>query len=282
MIDTEKLFQQLAAKDWDGLSELLLNNKSVIHKDPYLGQVAKLFESEFLSHIESLAPVDKLGRMRHISLIIESDRTCFAKSFVEKVIDEKMLALMATSDDKLASYASTHFDRPLAKTLLLELRQQAPEQLAQARNASAKIEAATNRKASAKTLKLFKSRQEQSFFDALRDVFPNHIPYPNVAMSCVIDIDAIREAIPLEAREYFFKAVIDFVLYDPHAGHEPIHFFELDSKFHDGERARRNDALKNSILGAAGVKLVRIRAFSETDATTANFKKLIVDLIAES
>lgn len=101
-------------------------------------------------------------------------------------------------------------------------------------------------------------------------------------MSCAIDIDAIRDSLSPEEREYFFKAIIDFVLYDPKTGHEPIHFFELDSKYHDGEKARRNDALKNSIFSAAGIKLVRIRAFVANETTASDFKKLVLDLVTEN
>ena len=282
MIDTEKLFQQLAAKDWDNLSEMLLQNKGLIHKDPYLDRVAQLFETEFFDHIAPMSATERVIKMRHISLIIDSDRKCFAGAFVDKLIDQKLHALKEAGDKTLANYASTYFERPLAKQILLELRREDPEQLAQARHSFAKIDAATSRNSSAKTVKLFKSPQEEIFFNALRDAFPLFIPYPNVAMSCAIDIDAIRDSLSPEEREYFFKAIIDFVLYDPKTGHEPIHFFELDSKYHDGEKARRNDALKNSIFSAAGIKLVRIRAFVANETTASDFKKLVLDLVTEN
>jgi hypothetical protein len=279
LIDTEKLFQRLAAKDWDNLSETLLEHKSWIHKDPYLGRVAQLFESEFFDHITSLPANDKLTKLRHISLIIESDRSSFAKAFVDRAIDEKLRALKEAGNKGLASYASTYFDRPLAKQLLQELRKESPEQFAEARQSATRIEAATTPKSTAKTVRLFKSPQEENFFGALREAFPHYLPYPNVAMSCVVDLRAIRDALSDSEREYFFKAVIDFVLYDPASGHEPLHFFELDSKFHDNEKARQNDAFKNAILDAAGIKLIRIRALQTGEATVANFKKIVLDLI---
>lgn len=161
LIDTEKLFQQLAEKNWNDLSELLFKNKHLIHKNPFLGQVAQLFQTEFFNHIALLTPNDKLAKMRHIGLIIESDANSFSKYFVEKFIDEKLQALKAAGDMSLASYASTHFYRPLAKQLLQELSKEAPEQLAQARHSSAKIDAPTRPKATAKTLKFFKSQQKK-------------------------------------------------------------------------------------------------------------------------
>ena len=281
MIDTEKLFQQLAAKDWDNLSETLLEHRGSIHKDPYLGRVAQLFEAEFFDHIASLPASEKLTKLRHISLIIESNRNSFAKAFVDRAIDEKLQALKEAGHKGLASYASTYFDRPLAKQLLQKLRQESPEQIAEARQSATRIEAATAHKASAKTVGLCKLPQEETLFHALREAFPNYLPYPNVAMSCVVDLSAIRDALSASEREYFFKAVIDFVLYDPTSGHEPLHFFELDSKFHDSEKAIQNDAFKNAILDAAGIKLIRIRALQASETTVANFKRMVLDLIVE-
>lgn len=281
MVDAEKLFQQLATKDWDNLSETLLEHKNSIHKDPYLCRVAQLFESEFFDHIKALSANEKLTKLRHISLIIESNRSSFAKDFVDRAIDEKLQALKEAGDKGLASYASTYFDRPLAEKLLKELRRDSPEKLAEARQFATRIEAATVQKSSAKTVRLFKSPQEQNFFHALREAFPHYLPYPNVAMSCVVDLNAIREALTYEEMEYFFKAVIDFVLYDPMSGHEPLHFFELDSKFHESEKAKRNDTLKNSIFNAAGIKLIRIRSFEASETTVANYRKMVLDLIID-
>jgi hypothetical protein len=281
LIDTEKLFKQLATKDWDSLAEILFEHKNSIHKDPYLPRVAQLFESEFFDHISSLAANEKLTKLRHISLIIESNRSSFAKDFVDRAIDEKLQALKESGDKGLASYASTYFDRPLAKQLLKELRRDSPEKLAEARQFATRIEAVTVQKSSAKTIRLFKSPQEQIFFNALREAFPHYLPYPNVAMSCVVDLNAIRESLSYEEKEYFFKAVIDFVLYDPMSGHEPLHFFELDSKFHDSEKAKRNDTLKNAIFSAAGIKLIRIRSFEVSETAIANYKKMVLDLVTD-
>lgn len=255
-------------------------HKNAIHKDAYLGRVAQLFESEFFDQIAALPASEKLTKLRHISLIIESNRSSFAEAFVDRAIDEKLQALKDAGHKGLASYASTYFDRPLAKQLLQELRQKSPEQFAEARQSATRIEAATAQKSSAKTVRLFKSKQEENFFHALRDAFPHYLPYPNVAMSCVVDLNAIREELTASERDYFFKAVIDFVLYDPLSGHEPLHFFELDSQYHDSEKARINDNLKNSIFNAAGIKLIRIRALEASESTVSNFKKMVLDLIS--
>ncbi len=69
------------------------------------------------------------------------------------------------------------------------------------------------------------------------------------------------------------------MLFDPAEGHEPIHFFELDSKFHDTAEAKLNDRLKNEICVAANVKLVRIRAFNASERTVDAFAGLVRELL---
>src|SRR3546814_19354141 len=80
-------------------------------------------------HIASLSVNEKLAKMRHISLIIESNRDSFSTAFVDRAIDEKLQALKDAGDKGLANYASTYLDRPLAKQLLQAMRRENPEQL---------------------------------------------------------------------------------------------------------------------------------------------------------
>src|SRR3546814_2318954 len=178
--------------------------------------------------------------MRHISLIIESNRDSFSTAFVDRAIDEKLQALKDAGDKGLANYASTYLDRPLAKQLLQAMRRENPEQLAEARRSATKIEAVSARQATAKTIKLFKSGQEENFNNALRDVFPSYLPYPNVAMSCVVNFNAIHNELKLGQKEYFFKSVVDSVLFALDASQEPLHLFEFDRQEHDKEKHKRN------------------------------------------
>lgn len=280
MIDVEQLFQQLAAKSWDDLSELLFKNKHLINKDPYIGRVTELFEMEFFGYIAKLPANERLMKMRDISLIVELDRNSFAESFVNSVIDARLIALKESGDKSLANYASTYFDRPLAKRMLEEIRCQFPEQLAEARQAATKIDVVSKKESEAKTIRLFKSRQEENFYSALKESFPQYLIYPNVAVSCVIDLNRIRKDLTAAEIDYYFKSILDFVLFDPLNNYEPIYFFELDSKFHDSDSARRNDGMKNAICRAAGVKLVRLRSSLISETEVDNFKKLVIDLIA--
>lgn len=61
----------------------------------------------------------------------------------------------------------------------------------------------------------FKSKLESEFYQALKNVFPTYFIYPNVALSNIFEFDKIQEHLGVNSKNYFFKAIIDFVVYDP-------------------------------------------------------------------
>lgn len=117
------------------------------------------------------------------------------------------------------------------------------------------------------------------FFEAVRSAFPTFYPYPNVAVSCVIDYEAIKNALTTAEREYFFKAIIDSVVFDNCDGYEPKYFVELDSHYHDNQLAEKNDRMKDAIFNAANVKLIRIRLHDHWDASVEQFKQLVLEVM---
>lgn len=112
---------------------------------------------------------------------------------------------------------------------------------------------------------LFKSEQEKLFNQALKDVFPNFFIYPNVAVSNLFDFEEIKQHLTPDERDYFFKSIIDFVIYDP-IDYTPKFFFEVDSIYHDTAEATIKDNKKNNFFDVAGLKLHRIRL--QTDSLT--------------
>lgn len=111
----------------------------------------------------------------------------------------------------------------------------------------------------AKTIRLFKSKQEENFYEAIRRFFPTYHFYPNVTLSSVLNYPAIKDQLSEKAKSYFFQAIIGSVVFDVGSGYEPRYFIELDSSFHDETKAQANDQLKDSIFRAANTKLIRVR-----------------------
>lgn len=280
MQNREQLFQLLLAKDWDRLSEIIYQQRAVLGTDPVIKQAVLLFEQEFIGYIASLPVSFRLQKLRHITLIIESDRRSFAPDFVNQAIDAKLQALYEMKSEAFAGYAAQYLDRPLAAELFKRTKVERPEHLADARRENTSVKAIPQVRARiSHTVSLFKSHQERNFYQAVRQIFPELLPYPNAPMSGAIDFEAVKSKLSPEARSYYFKSLFDCVLFDPKKDYTPIHFFELDSAYHNKLQAQANDQMKNDICTAANVKLVRIRAFNVQETSVKSFAELLCELI---
>lgn len=280
--DRELLFKLLHEKKWNEVTELLYQHRDQSGRDPIMQLASGTLQSEFLAHARGLPAAERDHQMRHITLLIASNRRHFPEVFWRPVIELKLQTLAQLKSPNLASTASEFADEvPLARELLRRLRDERPEDLAHARRGDMSIRV-VEREAGPKDLRavvgLFKSPQERAFFDAMRVRFPQWLSYPNVAVATAIDVAALEGRISAEARAYAFRGVFDLVVFDPSDGFKPKHFFELDSSFHNAEDAGRRDRLKNEVCEAARVKLVRIRAFTAAEASAGSFAALIDEL----
>lgn len=129
-----------------------------------------------------------------------------------------------------------------------------------------------------KTISIFKSNQEYTFYRALREVYQGYYVFPNVALSALIDLSAINSSLSKEDKEYFLRALVDFVIIDQENGYKPIKFIELDSVFHDTEKQKNKDLQKDKIIALAGHKLFRVRPNGKT-TSEEQFIKLIKEAI---
>ncbi|SHK85382.1 DUF2726 domain-containing protein [Rhodothermus profundi] len=124
---------------------------------------------------------------------------------------------------------------------------------------------------------LFRSEQEFVFFQAVRDVFPTYLVYPNVALSCLIDYERMADLLNASERRYVLRALVDCVVFDPNDAYRPRYCFELDSPLHAEPARRRRDVLKARVLQQAGLPLYRIRppsAAVERDAFVMLLRRL--------
>lgn len=279
MQDRELLYKLLVSKDWDGLSELIYSNRAVLASDRVIQNAVALFESEFIDHIKVLPASEQLLKLRHISLLIESNESSFTTNFVSQAINAKLRALHETGNSAFVGYASRYQSHPLARELLERTRLERPEHFAEAKRPAVSVKAASAQKQNPSVTSLFKSSQERNFYLALQQAFPLLLACPNLPVSTVLKFEPISACPDADVRDYFFKAVFDCVVVNPAADYRPLYFFELDSKFHDGPAAKRNDKLKNFICDAAGVKLIRIRAHEASETSMAAFVTLVKELI---
>ncbi|WP_425667124.1 DUF2726 domain-containing protein [Vibrio tubiashii] len=126
---------------------------------------------------------------------------------------------------------------------------------------------------------LFKSDQERTFYQALKEVFPNFFIYPNVAVSNLFDFDEVKVHLTSSERDYFLKSIVDFVVYDP-VDYTPKFFFEVDSIYHDTPEATINDNKKNKFFDVAGITLHRVRLYSDSYTQKHEFIREIRNITA--
>lgn len=277
--ERESMYQMLANRDWEGLSNTLVSHAKELKNDPITLQAVAIFENEFFAHSSSHASAVRYQSFESIAVMIELGKHGFSKAFTDRFVDEKLKVMQELEMPSLLSFALSNQHRPLAKQIVNQSRNTQPEQIAQARRGDISVKANQVHAAAPKIVKLFKSQQEENFFEAVRRVFPTYNPYPNVALSSVLDIEAFKDNLTQKERSYFFKAVVDSVVFDARDSYSPKFFFELDSILHDSAYAKENDAMKDAIFQAANVKLIRIRGFGQKALTVPEFELLVLDVM---
>jgi hypothetical protein len=101
------------------------------------------------------------------------------------------------------------------------------------------------------------SKREQSLYQSLADLYPEHKILVQVALSQLIDVD--RDHPDSESiRARYKQLVADFVLC--RSDLSVVAVIELDDRSHEAPKRRDADARKNKVLANAGIRLVRIPA----------------------
>nr|WP_262416869.1 DUF2726 domain-containing protein [Pseudomonas sp. P867] len=271
----------MAQKDWEAIGKIIYKNKKARTQDPFLAQVTTFFEAEFFAFADPLPAAERAKQFEFTNLIIELGQHGFSHAFVDRFVDERLKLMQETNHSALLNYAQSYQNRPLAKQIIQSFLHKKPEMVAASLRENLTIRATDVVAGNAKTIRLFKSKQEEHFYEAVRRVFPTYHPYPNVALSCVLDYSAIKNQLTSNARTYFFQAIIDSVVFDVGSGYEPRYFIELDSSFHDTPQAQANDHLKDSIFRAANAKLIRIRPLNSSASSVEEFERLVREVMRQ-
>ena len=244
MLDHERIYQLTHAEDWSALLTLIHEHPQAAAQDDLVQHALATFEEAFFGQLDaaeslSTPQADVLERfiLLHSGGIYRLDDERFATLVVRLVTWH----LEQGADATAAQYAPFCPDREPCTSLLntsdtdtdpvhLEPRRAAVDHPERDR---VHVTVTTPATEATHSLSLFKSAQEAAFFHAVRTVFQTYTPYPNVALSSLIDFEAIRDHLSDDERAYFFKGIVDCVLFDPHDDYRPVHFFELDSAHHD-------------------------------------------------
>ncbi len=275
MIDQERVYRLLYEKQWGALLDAVYNHHQTLHTDPLLAHAVETFIATFFDHLDDdLRPFADL--LEKLFLLHTGGFYPLPEARFDQVV-EALVTLHADRPETALGYARFRPDNPRCAALLRQYAPPEPEPVAHTQTALLDLAISPPLSETDATISLFKSQQEIDFFMAVREVYATYFVYPNVALSCLIDYACIKDDLTSEERTYFFRGIVDCVVFDQHEGYRPLYFFELDSTLHDTDARRIKDRYKDRILALAGQHLHRIRK-RHTDTGRAEFVGLLKEI----
>ena len=262
----EDLFEMLQKSEWEQLLSFESKYRQKIIDNVMMKQ---LFDIYFIDAVINYAKEEK--DELYCSVILKKVYNRFIQhrnqtytipdvKFEEFVISYLEI-LQSLKEDKSAYLIAckwTHLN--YAKELITKYENTHSKELKHLSDDTMKVSINPNIQRENHTIPLFKSKQEYEFFYAVRENFPNYYTYPNVAVSCIIDFDKIKDKLSNTEKEYFFKAIVDSVVYEQNdSNFIPKFYFELDSIYHDEKKQIAKDNIKDKFFSLAGEELIRIR-----------------------
>jgi hypothetical protein len=257
-VDHEALYRLVYEQRWGEALHVLYAGRAAVVDDPLLARAAATCVEALFTALAAGPDAAYSEELERLFLLhtggfyrLSSDR------FAE--VTGRLVDLHADRPEAALGYARFCPDAPRCAAVLARHAAAQPVPIPQAGRSGLDLSANRPDPGAVHTIPLFKSQQETTFFRAVREVFPTYLVYPNVALSCLVDFEAVRPHLDAAARRYFFRGVVDCVVFDQHDAYRPRYFFELDSDHHDAPERQARDRWKEQILAVAGCLLYRVR-----------------------
>jgi Protein of unknown function (DUF2726) len=281
-MDREAVLQAVLQENWEPVITWLYKNRADIQRDALLKYAADIFTAEFFGKLPTYA-LERPDITTHLATLLALHR---GRLYSFELPYYKLLIVQIASRnqhdrDMAYQFASEFPEEEACRSIIAEYERLRPRQMAHSQSHTIRVTQqpdAVQVPTQDYRINLFKSHQEKQFFQALKNTFPSHHAYPNVAISCLLDWNTLRGELTAAEKDLFFKGIVDFVVFDQAQDFFPLYFFELDSPWHDTEKAQRNDPLKDSIFAKAGIPLFRIRK-ADQQVSENEFTMLIREMI---
>lgn len=275
VVNQETVYDLLYREQWPELLNLIHTNRDAIDDDTLLHQAVETFAEMFFARVDREGPGGFEAEIEKLFLLHVGGYHRLTSSRFERLVVH-LVRLNEHRPAAAAGYAR-HFPSQ-AECAAAIARHDVRSRAAHSQEDRLSLHRTTAVSEADHTIALFKSRQESEFFLAAREVFPTYLVYPNVALSTVFSFDALRESLTSDERQYFFRGVIDCVVFDQQNDYRPLYFFEMDSPLHDDVERRERDAYKDRIVSLAGKQLYRIRTRG-TSAKRSELARLMRDVL---
>lgn len=276
VLDHESIFQLIHDEEWSEAATILHAHHYELDSDPILHRAAAVFVEALTPILNAPEPGVGLEFLEKLFLMHQGGFLRLPHGSFDRVVEHLVRGNESRADAAIA-YARYAPDNAVCRSLLERLGD--PVRRRHNHEQAPHIEVvSTQSGATDATRPLLRSSQEERFYDAVRDAFPTHLVYPNVALSAVLDFEVLESRLSREERRFFFRGLIDCVVFDHRSRLTPRFFFELDSPLHEDAERRKRDQLKDRILAAGGQHLYRIRALDKTP-TREHFSQLIRETV---
>lgn len=274
-IDHETIYRLLYEERWSDLLDFVRRNRDAVGDDALLSHAVDVFVDTFLEHLPEAESASSKCVLETLFLLHTGRTYRLAAPRFEAVV-ERLVRLHGERPRVALGYA--RYCPQNAECAAVLERHDLREEARHAQAHRIRLEATRVRDEVDHTTSLFRSRQEEEFFMAVREVFASYFVYPNVALSSVLDFESLRSELSPAERQFFFRGIVDCVVFDQQNAYRPRYFFELDSPYHDTDRQAENDARKDRILAAAGQTLLRVRV-KERQAGREAFAPLLREIV---
>ncbi|MEZ0542659.1 DUF2726 domain-containing protein [Fibrella arboris] len=274
--DRERTFKLLQQRDWNALIALFKDNVTYdqIRQDDITRNILESqFVRELIEGSSFKQDPDYLFYLEQFHLLHTGPNFHFTLSAndVEQLAERIILGYRSTQVQSALRYAKQYPNLPISVELLREHERTQPKVVEHSQQRTIEVTVNNEIEPVDSTISLFKSGQEYEFYRAVREVYSTYLVFPNVAVSALVDFEQVKPFLDQSERNYFFKALVDCVVFDAENSFKPFKLLEIDSIYHDSKEQQVKDRMKDKIMAKAGQKLIRIRIksrMSETDLTS--------------
>lgn len=277
-MDREQVFQWLHQKDFDNIVKFLKTGQKTVAEDSILQQAVGHFFNEVTDLKNQPANDDTNFVFTQLFILHTQKFFCFSEEQFENIVVH--LAKNSKKSEEAFFYASKFPGNAFCAEIISLYNENRPREVEH--NQISKIQVheiiSTNENL---TTSIFNSKQERLFFFALRNCFPTHYIYPNMALSTIINSAIVDNILTVSEMRFFYNTTIDFVVVDQFSDFKPVFAVELDSEWHRLHNQEDKDEIKNKILKSAGLPLYRIEHMNKFK-TVEEFQQVIIDTIKAS
>lgn len=262
--DRETTFKLLQQRNWKALLELFKNNITydLIQQDDI---TRSILESQFIRELIDGSTFnddpDFVFYLEQFHMLHAGSNFHFIlpSGDVDRLVERIIIGYRSTQTQFALSYARKYPNLPISIELLQEFERTQPKVVKHSQHRTIQVTVNREVESTDRTISLFKSKQEYEFYRAVRDVYSTYLVFPNVAISALVDFEQIKHFLDQNERNYFFKALVDCVVFDAENAFKPFKMLEIDSEYHDSAEQQDKDRMKDKIIAKAGQKLLRVR-----------------------